>query len=95
MRDDILFGTVEGDYDLLINGGDFVIGPSDIQHVRHIIEAEQGNYKQHPLIGVGVRKMLGGCLGQLEKRKIRLQLKSDQYQPSELQVNEKGIVVKL
>lgn len=95
MRTDIIFGLVDGDYDLLINNGDFVMAQSDIQHVRHIIEAEQGNYKQQPLIGVGVRKMINGTLDEATKRVIRLQLKSDQYQTSEIQVGSEGIVVKL
>jgi hypothetical protein len=95
MRTDIIFGQVNGDYDLLINNGDFVMAQSDIQHVRHIIEAEQGNYKQVPLVGVGVRKMINGTLDGSTKRVIRLQLKSDGYQASEIQVGEQGIVVKL
>ncbi len=93
MRADILF-THDQEQELDIRAGDFVVGVSDIQHCRHIIEAEQGQYKQHPLVGVGVRKMLLSAMDQNQKRIIQLQLKSDGYTPQTLVVGE-GIKIEL
>lgn len=50
---DYLFDT-----DLQIENGDFVIGESDNQHVRHILTSDKGEYKSNPEIGVGIIQML-------------------------------------
>ncbi|WP_264520382.1 oxidase [Flavobacterium sp. N1994] len=46
------------DGDLLIRGGDIVIGDSDNQHQEDIILASKGEYKETPEIGVGIIQML-------------------------------------
>lgn len=40
--------------DLEIRNGDFAIGESDNQHVKHILMAGKGEYKANPELGVGV-----------------------------------------
>ncbi len=40
--------------DLLIKDGDFAIDEADEIHVQNILEASKGNYRQFPLIGVGL-----------------------------------------
>lgn len=57
MNIDILLND---DNELIFSDGDFVVGPSDSQHIANLLEAFPGNYKQHPLIGVGIGKMLNG-----------------------------------
>lgn len=76
MREDILT-DIFGDNDLLIQNGDFVVGDSDVQHAQHLIEAEQGHYKQWPLIGVGARRLLSGPADGDMRRTVQLQLVSD------------------
>lgn len=44
--------------DLIIKNGDFVIGESDNQHVKHILLAGKGEYKSNPELGVGIENML-------------------------------------
>jgi len=85
-RKDILFGLNKDQkhFDLRIENGDFVIGDSNLQHVAHIVEAEQGQIRQFPLVGVGVIKMLNGTISGAEKRTIRLQLESDGYELKEI-----------
>jgi len=39
---DILFAD-----DLVIKNGDFGVGPSDQQHIEHILFATPGQFKQH------------------------------------------------
>jgi hypothetical protein len=65
------------DNDLDIVDGDFVVGDETQQQINSILEAQQGHFKQSPLLGVGIRQMLnGGLKGEL-KRNIQLQLESD------------------
>lgn len=48
--------------DLLIVDGDFVIGESDMQHIHHILIAEQGDYKESPIIGIGIEKYINSTV---------------------------------
>ncbi|MCT2563957.1 oxidase [Chryseobacterium herbae] len=44
--------------DLQISNGDFVIGESDNQHQKHILQAFKGEFKKTPEIGVGIEQIL-------------------------------------
>lgn len=44
--------------DLLIDGGDFVMGESTRQHQRALILDNKGEYKQHSTVGVGAFRYL-------------------------------------
>lgn len=77
-RKDILLGG-DIEFDLLIDNGDFVVGNSDEQNVRCILEANQGQFRQFPFVGVGIRRMLNGFVEGKERRFIQLQLESDGY----------------
>lgn len=46
------------DDDLKFINGDLVIGESDNQHQKHILQAFKGEYKKTPEIGVGIEQML-------------------------------------
>ncbi|HMN90462.1 MAG TPA: hypothetical protein PKD70_06215 [Saprospiraceae bacterium] len=76
MNQDIIVDPND-DNDLVIQGGDFFIAFSDFQHIAHIIEAEPGNYKQHPLLGFGVRNYINGVFDGPVKRRLQLQLEAD------------------
>lgn len=66
--------------DLLIQNGDFVVGPSDFQHIYDIIQSYVGWWKQNPQIGVGIRSYLGSAgMQQTLQRSIKLQLQADNY----------------
>lgn len=77
MAQDIL--TVNGE--IQVKDGDFVIGNSDHQHVRHILLAHPGHYKNAAPIGVGVHTYLNspldGKIRQELERKIKEQLGFD------------------
>jgi hypothetical protein len=77
MRKDILYDSTAGD--LVIQDGDFRIGPSDLQHVFHIILVSQGSWKQFPLTGVGEAKLKHAPLDAALRRQIHLQLEADGY----------------
>ncbi len=79
MRKDLLF-----DEDIITADGDFVTGPSDEQHIEHILIAAPGHYKQSPLTGADVTKMLGGPFGGIQKRAITLALLADGYEVNDV-----------
>ncbi len=81
--------------DLLIQDGDFVVGPSDGQHVEDIIQSFIGEWKQFPLVGVGLMQYLKSQNGQAAINVIKQQLQSDGYSVSTVNVknNEAGDMV--
>jgi hypothetical protein len=46
------------DLDLQISRGGFVVGESTLQHQKNLLLAVHGEYKQNPLIGVGMINFL-------------------------------------
>lgn len=63
--------------DLKIVNGDIVIGESTNQHQRLMLLASKGNFKQVPLIGVGLIDYLNDENPGALKTEIRKQLTSD------------------
>lgn len=87
MRNDILLGE---DNEVIIVGGDFVIGQSDQQHVQHIVEAFKGEYKSNPLTGFGVLNYLkrDEKIESEFRRDLKIQLENDGYIDSEIDLSE-------
>lgn len=44
--------------DLSFSGGDLATGTSDMQHQRHILLANPGQYRQYPALGAGIVSLL-------------------------------------
>lgn len=44
--------------DLAIKDGDFVIGESTIQHQQLLLSSQKGEWKENPLVGVGIENYL-------------------------------------
>ena len=76
------------------NTGDFALTDSDTQHVKDIISAYVGWWKEFPTLGVGVKRYLGrpGSF-QVLKREIRLQLRTDGYRADSVSVANNQIFV--
>lgn len=70
----------DGDLYINPNTGDFEIASSDAQHIKDIINANIGWYKQFPLVGVGIINYVKSS-GQEQKleKEIKLQLTADGY----------------
>jgi hypothetical protein len=70
----------DGDLYINPNTGDVEIDFSDKQHIKDILTANVGWYKQFPLVGVGIQNYLNssGMQQQLE-REIKIQLTADGY----------------
>lgn len=81
--------------DLVIYQGDFYIAPSEMQHIAHIVEAQPGQYKQSPLLGVGIRKYLNGIIDGAVRRKIQLQLQSDEIKTRSISYEDGILDIKI
>lgn len=70
----------DADGDLLIQNGDFVVGPSDPQHIKDIINSFPGWWKRTPTVGVGIFQYLNSA-GQEQtiEKSIKTQLQADGY----------------
>ncbi len=44
--------------DLLVRGGDLVIGAADQQHIAAVLLSHMGHYRQAPLTGAGISEWL-------------------------------------
>jgi hypothetical protein len=62
------------------NAGDYDINFSDNQHIEDIIQSFNGDWKQFPMVGVGVSSYLAST-GQQQQltREILIQLKADGF----------------
>jgi len=82
---DFLLNTITGD--LKISNGDFQIGLSDLQHIRDIISANQGEWQEFPNMGVGIDNYIDGSnLYQLNQN-INIQLENDGYTVDSVNIN--------
>jgi len=77
--------------DLQFKDGDLLVSASDEQHVEHIIKADNGHFRQWPLVGVGSDKYRGGPFNrQKVAQEISLQLRSDNYQVRSVDIKGEG-----
>lgn len=73
---DILFDE-NGNY--IARGGDFAVDESDQDHIRDILQAAPGHYKQSPMIGANVTSHLKGSDMGSFIRAIKINLGIDGY----------------
>lgn len=77
----------EGDFS--ISNGDIFFGESDSQHVDHILLTDLGQFRQFPMLGVGIARLINGSINKIElSQKIRLNLESDNYNVSSVNVED-------
>ena len=75
--------------DITISGGDFVVYESDQQHIENILKASPGNYYHYPLLGLGSIDLISASINPSEiKKRIKLQLKADNYKPITVKVTD-------
>jgi hypothetical protein len=76
-------------YDLIIQGGDLLVADSDGQHVQHICVADKGQYKQYPLLGVGLFRKINGPFNLQEtKTDIKIQLRADNFTVNKVEIGQ-------
>ena len=68
-------------YDLAISDtGDFIVNHSDQQHMVLIVETEEGDWKQYPLMGVGIQKYQAAPnAGNAIRREIKVKAEADGF----------------
>lgn len=82
--------------DLKIQNGDFVIGDSDGQNIKHLILAAKGEYKFDGLVGVDAQRLVKSSAGYDKLiRETRLQVKREGRQLKSVQINGSEINVDL
>jgi hypothetical protein len=72
--------------DLIIENGDFKKGDATLQHVRDILLAAPGHYRQFPTIGADIEEIINGELDVEMKKKIRMNLTSDGYTVGDIKI---------
>jgi hypothetical protein len=66
--------------ELLDSNGDFKAGNNDNNIIRYIVVAHKGEYKEFPLLGVGIEQYLNSTANiSTIAREIKNQLKSDVF----------------
>jgi hypothetical protein len=91
MTKDILFDE-EGD--LKIANGDFVIGDSNDQEIENLLVSAKGAFKEFPIVGGDIGKMLKSRSGQTAALKeIKYQLTNDGFDDHNIKIDEQDINV--
>lgn len=85
--------------DLLIENGDFVIQPSDDQHIMLVLLNAPGQLRHAPIIGVAIDRYKNSRLNLITitklKQDVRLQLQLDGFDSATIEtlVNDQDITV--
>jgi len=70
--------------DIQIVNGDFVVAESDYQHMRDIMLAAPGHYKQFPLVGANINMQINGAIDGEFRKQLRLQLEGDGFKVNQV-----------
>lgn len=81
------------DYDLAITeAGDLAVGESDGQHLALLLLTNQGEWREGPLVGIGLRRYQNAPLGPAEtaalQREVSIQFTRDGYQVLDLDLSD-------
>ena len=83
---------VDQNFDLIIDNGDFSVGFSDIQHVEHLMLADQGSLP-NVLIGAGIRKSQNGVITPDMESDINKMIELDGIDGITVGITESGITI--
>ena len=86
--------SMNDDYHLKIQNGDFVLENSELQQSQVIVDVEKGEIRQFPLLGVGIQNYLGSSLDKtIIYNHIANELKSDDLEAISMSVDIDGTSV--
>jgi hypothetical protein len=71
--------------------GDFAFGESTVQHVRHILKANKGEYRQSPQVGVGIIDYLKDTEDTVLRSELVLQLRLDGFKTKVIAIQNSDI----
>jgi hypothetical protein len=81
--------TLDENNNMILSGGDIAILQSDDQNIEAILKAEKGQFYEFPLLGYGVTTRINGPFSiNIERKKIREELRRDNYNITQLLINE-------
>lgn len=80
---------LDDDNDLVVKNGDWLIGESTEQHLKVILIANKGEFRDAPFFGVGLNNYLKGDGQQVAlKREIEKMMTLDGMQVNKIQVSD-------
>lgn len=77
---------LDDNFDLLIVGGDLVVGESTAQHQRILLLADKGEFKDAPMRGIGARRYLEDHTPDNLAREIRTEFAADGMTVNKIQI---------
>lgn len=83
----------EGCGDLVIRDGGVCVGETSAQTVEHVIVAMRGEFKEHPLLGGEIRKMMHGCGQRLWCARARDMCRAAGVRINRISVRDDGTIV--
>jgi hypothetical protein len=84
---------IDINYDMLITNGDIAIGEATYQHVYLILSSQKGEWKQYPLLGVGIEDKLGDNDTNYWKYLIRSELRKDGLEIDRLDISDDQLII--
>lgn len=84
---------LNADYDLFVKNGKMVLGETTPQNQALILLAHKGEFKEHPLMGVGLPDIVNDHDFNAWKREITEQLEADGQRIDKLELNADGLTL--
>nr|DAJ16308.1 MAG TPA: hypothetical protein [CrAss-like virus sp. cth6i5]DAQ79351.1 MAG TPA: hypothetical protein [Caudoviricetes sp.] len=78
--------------DLLVQHGSVVIGDTDSQIVEGVLVAMRGEWKECPLLGGEVKKMLGGAVDVMWRGQVKKMLEACGLDVQRVSISEDNII---
>jgi hypothetical protein len=86
---------IEESGDLMVRNGSLMIGDCEMDIAERLIRAWQGEFKEAPLLGGNVDKLLNGAVAPFWRGEMMSQLKSQYINVKRLDINESGIEIEI
>jgi hypothetical protein len=82
-------------FDLIIQGGDFLVDYSDQCHIAGIVACDKGHFRRNTDVGCGLYKENNGIYDQSTRRNIIENVKKDGYTNVSIQFIDTEIKIKI
>ena len=79
--------------DLSVVGGSMIVGENDAQVAEELLVANRGDFKEYPLLGGEVGKMLGGERDVMWAPRVKKMLRACGLEVSRIRVTEQEIMI--
>lgn len=80
--------------DLVIVNGDFVIGDSDTQEIEQLLISKKGEFKEFPLVGADIERLIKSRSGQTAAiKEIKKQLIADGFDESNIEIDKIDLTI--